>query len=61
MKEAIATICGTLTAAIGYHIHGGWFYTAIDFVFCPFVWMKWLLCHDVNMTIIKETLAWFFQ
>lgn len=49
------------TAMIGHHIHGGFWWTLFDWIFAPFVLVKWLICHDVNITIIKETFNFFLQ
>lgn len=54
-------IAGTLTAMVGHEIHGGVFWTIMNFIFWPFSWAKWLICHDVNLTIIKNTFSFFFQ
>lgn len=51
----------TVTAIIGYHIHGSVFWGIIDFIFSPLVWIKWLICHDVSVSIIKEAFSWFFK
>jgi hypothetical protein len=50
-----------MTAMIGYTIHKSIFWSIIDFVFTPIVWIKWLICHDVTLSIIKQTFAWFFK
>ena len=49
------------TAIIGHHIHGGFWWTLFDLLFWPFVWIKWLIYHDVTLSIIKETFSWFLQ
>ena len=56
----IYTIFCGLTAMIGHTIHGSIFWAIMDFFFCPFAWIKWLICHEVTMTIIKKTFTWFF-
>ena len=47
------------TAMIGYHIHGSIFWSVMDWLFWPIAWFKWLVCHEVNMTVIRETFAFF--
>lgn len=47
------------TAMIGYTIHGSLFWSIMDFIFTFFAWAKWLICHEVNMTIIKDTFSFF--
>jgi len=49
------------TAMIGYTIHNSIFWSIMDFFFAPFAWMKWLIMHQVNITIIKETFSFFIQ
>lgn len=48
------------TATIGYHIHNSVFWSIMDFFFSPLAWLKWIICHEVNITIIKQAFAWFF-
>lgn len=43
------------TAMIGYSIHKSVFWSIIDFIFSPIAWIKWLVCHEVNWTIIRHT------
>ena len=55
-------IFSTVTAILGYSINGNSiFWAVIDFFFSPLAWIKWLICHDVNMTIIRKTFAWFLM
>jgi hypothetical protein len=53
-------ILGILTAMIGKTIHGSTGWAILDFFFFPFAWIKWLICHEVTLTIIKKTFTWFF-
>jgi hypothetical protein len=46
---------------IGYHIHGSIFWAIVDFLFVPLAWIKWLVMHQVTLSVIKATFAWFFQ
>jgi hypothetical protein len=59
--ELIYLILGIATAMVGYHIHGNIFWAIIDFIFMPFVWCKWLILHQVNLSIIKNTFMFFLQ
>jgi hypothetical protein len=61
IKQMIGPILALLTAMVGYTIHGSLFWSIIDFIFAPLVWLKWLICHDVNLSIIKQTFTWFFK
>jgi hypothetical protein len=49
------------TGMIGYQIHHSGFWSVIDFLFYPIVWVKWLVFQEVNLTIIKSAFAFFFQ
>jgi len=64
MKEigqALYGILGIITGMIGYTIHHSLFWSIIDFIFTPLTWCKWLLCHEINITIIKETFSFFLK
>lgn len=50
-----ALIAGVCTAMTGYTIHHGWFWTTCDFFFWPLAIIKWLVFHEVNFTILKQT------
>lgn len=54
-------IFATATSMVGYHVHGSVFWSIVDFIFSPVAWAKWLICHEVNMTIIKETFSFFLS
>lgn len=58
--KLLYTIFAVLTAMIGYTIHNSLFWAIVDFFFVPLAWIKWLICHEVTMTVIKETFSWFF-
>jgi len=58
--NSIYLILCLLTSMIGYHIHGSIFWAIIDWIFMPLAWAKWLIMHEVNLTIIKETFSFFF-
>jgi hypothetical protein len=50
----------TSTAMVGYHIHHSVFWAIVDFIFAPIAWIKWLICQEVTLRIIKETFGFFF-
>jgi hypothetical protein len=54
-------VFGIITAMIGYRIHNSIGWAIIDFFFFPLAWIKWLILHQVNLTIIKQTFAFFLQ
>jgi hypothetical protein len=33
----------------------------LDFIFWPIAWCKWLICQQVNLTIIKATFSFFLR
>lgn len=63
--KSISCILGSVacfcTAMIGHTIHHSLFWSVVDFFFAPFAWGKWLICHEVTMSIIKQTFAFFFS
>lgn len=64
MKQFYAVfwiIMATVTAMVGHTIHGGTFWTVMNFIFWPISWVKWLVCHDVNLTLIKQTFSFFLS
>jgi hypothetical protein len=56
-----------LTGIIGYNVNVRLgssiplFWACMDFLFSPIAWSKWLICQDINITIIKESFSFFFQ
>ena len=67
MKDFIYFLIAVATAMIGWQVHivetghGSIFWTFIDFWFWPIAWIKWLLCHEVNMTLIKYTFSFLLS
>jgi len=49
------------TGMIGYQIHNSVFWGIMNFIFWPISWIKWLIYHEVNLSIIKETFEWFLK
>ena len=54
-------IFGTLTAIIGYSKHSSIFWSIIDYLFFPLVWIKWLVLQQINLTIIREAFDFFLK
>lgn len=54
------SLFSVLVAMVGYHIHGSIFWSIMDFIFTPIACLKWLVCHEVTLTVIKATFGWFF-
>ena len=61
LTEMIYSLICLATAMIGYQIHGSLFWSIIDFIFTPIVWCKWLIMHQVNISIVKETFNFFLK
>lgn len=61
MEKLALIIISIASAMIGYEIHGSFFWSFIDFFFWPLAWFKWMICHEVNMTIIKNAFEFFLQ
>ena len=60
-SSLLYTIVCVCTAMAGYQIHGSVLWSILDFFFAPLVWIKWLVLHEVNLTIIKDTFSFFFN
>ncbi len=50
-----------MTAMVGDTIHGGWFWTTVDFFLAPLAVCKWVVYHEINLTILGETFRFFLQ
>ena len=61
LSELMYTMFCLATAMLGYYRHGSVFWAIVDFVLAPLVWCKWLLFHQINVSIIKNTFAFFMQ
>ena len=55
-------LCLALASAmIGHTIHHSLFWSVVDFVFWPIAWCKWLICQQVNLSIIRATFGFFLR
>lgn len=54
-------IIALFTSVVGYKIHGSIFWAIVDWIFWPFVWLKWFICQEVNISIIKEAFSFFLK
>jgi len=61
LGSLVWTILGVLTAMIGYNIHGSVFWSIMDFFFVPLAWIKWLIFHEVSLSVIKNTFEFFLK
>jgi len=58
--KVVPLIFGLLTAIVGYEIHSSIFWSIVDFLLFPLVWIKWIILHEVTLSIIKGAFDWFF-
>lgn len=52
------------TAIISRNFNGGgfgWFFVLWDFFLWPLAWIKWLICKEVNLSILKTIFSWYLQ
>ena len=61
LTSCLYAIFSVMTSMIGYHIHHSIFWAIVDFIFTPIAWIKWFICQEVTMTIIRDTFSFFFQ
>ena len=54
-------VLATITAMVGHTIHGSLLWSIIDFIFWPIAWIKWLICHQVCLTVIKNAFGFLMQ
>ncbi len=54
-------IIGVFTAIVGHSIHHSIFWAIVDWFFWPIAWCKWLLCHEVSLSVIKNAFSFFLQ
>jgi hypothetical protein len=58
---ALNWLFSLITAMIGHTIHNSIFWSIMDFLFWPIAWIKWIIYQEVNISLIKETFAFFFK
>ena len=61
MKSLFYLIFGAATSIIGYNIHNSIFWSIVDFILAPFVWIKWFIYKEVTLSIIKQSFNWFMN
>lgn len=54
-------IFAVCVAIVGKAIHGSVGWAIVDFIFAPFVLLKWLIYQEVNVSIIKHAFDWFLK
>lgn len=61
MRLAIYLIGGFLTSMVGWQMHHSVPWTIVDFIFWIFAWLKWIICQEITLTILKKAFAWFLM
>ena len=62
MSGLIYFLFSLFTAVIGYNVNNkSVFWAIVDLIFPIFAWIKWVICQEVNITIIKNSFTWFFK
>ena len=54
-------VMATSTAMISYEMHSDGWAAFWAFILWPIHLVKWAICHDINLTIIKNTFSFFFE
>ncbi len=59
MKVLYTVFC-VLVAMVGYTIHKSIFWSIMDFIFTPIALIKWIIFHQITLSVIEHTFEWFF-
>jgi hypothetical protein len=46
---------------VGYTIHGSLFWAIVNFIFAPLSVAKWLICHELTLSVLKETFSFLLN
>ena len=57
----VYTICAVITAMIGYTMYHELLIAIICGIFAPITCAYWLITHQINLSIIKETFSFFLK
>ena len=61
MRSFLALIFCAATAMVGYTIHGSIFWSIVDFIFSPVAIVKWLICHELTASVLRETFGFILN
>lgn len=50
-----------IVAMVAYTITGSIFWSVVDAIFSPIAITKWLICHDLTLTVLKHTFQFLGQ
>lgn len=51
----VVLVIAVMTAMVGHQIHHGIFWSIVDFFLFPFAWIKWLIFHQIKVSVLKAT------
>lgn len=57
MKYLLGLLFNTATAMVGYTIHDSIIWSIVDFIFSPIALIKWIVCHELTVTVLKTTFS----
>jgi len=61
ITSLIYLLFGIVTSVVGYAIHHSVVWAIVDYFFAPFAWAKWLICHEVSISLIQEAFSSFLK
>lgn len=61
MNSFWTTIFGGIIAMLGYTIHGSIFWSIVDFIFFPVALVKWLIYHELTISVIQQTFSFLWN
>ncbi len=61
MYRIIWFLFAICTAIVGHAIHHSIWWSIVNFLFAPLCWAKWLICQEVNLSIIKGAFDFFLK
>ena len=61
MRSILGLLFATATAMVGYTIHGSIFWSIVDFIFAPVAIIKWLICHELTASVLRETFGFILN
>lgn len=54
--------CALFTGIVGYTINNGSiFWAVVDFLFWPYAIIKWLICQEICISVIKDAFSFFMK
>ena len=61
MKEIIYLLFCVATGMIAHKLYHDVLIAILSAIFWPIAWIKWLICHEVTLNLLKATFQWFFE